>query len=227
MDMTMRSFYQKVKRWLWLPILCGLLGLGAGFVLNSREQGSYTAQATLVSLNTEKTSLFGGTATIDDLNTSRRIATDLRDIASSQRVASAAQKILSDQGIAISLNTLQSMVVTSRTATDSNVLYLTMRSEDPSIVLPAANAMAQAFVNVLREITGGYYVNILDEATKVTAVSGPGILIYLLLGGVAGGLAGLAAAFILVVLDRRIRSLEDIAYIKNTKLLLIPDHSIK
>lgn len=226
MDITVMSFYKAAIKKIWIIIVCMIAGLSTGFVLSRRTTASYTSRATLISLDIQKTVIFGDIATMEDLAISKRVITDFTDIVSSYRVAALASELLSEDGYDISPEMLRAMVSASKLQ-DSAILYLSMSSSNPDIVLPAANAMSDAYVTVIKDIMGSHYVSVLDEAKDVIASYGVSTSTYLIIGLTSGMLFGVAIIYFMIILDKKIRTIDDIARIPNIKIFLIPNNSIK
>lgn len=227
MDYLADKFLRRLLKMAWLVVLLGILGLAAGAVFSLNSAVTYSASATLISLNTDKTSILGNAATMEDLNLSRRIANDYQDIARSSRVAAAASRKLADAyDLNLSEQAIRSMVRVTH-QTDSNILTLGATAARPDVAIAVSNAVAQSLVEEIKSLTGTAYFNILDNANTVTAVSRVNMTMALLFGLLGGLLAGLVLVYVLTMLDPRIHSVGDINENSDVRVMVIPEHSIK
>lgn len=227
MEFSVENYLRKLLKMAWLVVLLGILGATAGALFSLNSTVTYSASVTLVSLNTDKTAILGSAATMEDLNMSRRIANDFQDIARSRRVASAASVRLADSyGLNFSEQAIRSMVRVSHKA-DSTILTLDATAARPDVAIAVSNAVAQSLVEEIKSLTGSAYINILDNANTVTKSSRISMSKALLLGFLGGLLAGFVLVYVLVMLDPRIHSVEDINGDIGVRVMVIPEHSIK
>lgn len=227
MDFSVENYLRKLLKMTWLVVLLGILGAAAGALFSLNSTVTYSASVTLVSLNTDKTAIFGNAATMEDLNLSRRIANDFLDIARSSRVASSASLRLADSyGLNLSEQAVRSMVGVNH-KTDSTILTLYATAAQPDLAIVVSNVVAQSLVEEIKNLTGITYLNILDNANTVTMSSRISMTRALLFGFLVGLLAGLVLIYVLVMFDPRIHSVEDINGDIGVRVMVIPEHSIK
>jgi len=226
--MDIKSLFYKAKRWLAIPVALTLLGAAVGWIYASSIVPKPYAVVTLLSLDIDRAALFGVEMTLDEAVVSRRMATDLMGIIKSTRVTRLASRYLSNLGHDVPYGALAGMTTIEPEAINSSILVLRVSSNNPALVVDAANSMATAFVDTLYEYTGTVYVSILDEAERVYYTAGGNRIMYGITGAIGGVAIGAAFIYILVFSDNRIKTIDDVKRIKGvTKVSIIPLHNIK
>jgi len=226
--MDIKSIILKGKRWLWIPVALTLIGGVAGIAFARTIIPRPYAVVTLITLDIDRAALFGLEMTLDEVVVSRRVATELMGIIKSSRVTRLAARYLSEFGHDVHYSSLAGMTRMEPEEPNSGILKLTVTGRDPALVIDAANAMATAFVDTLYEYTGTVYASVLDDADRIYYTAGGSRSMYGAAGGIGGGAIGLVIIYILLLLDNRIKTIEDVKRIKGvSKVSIIPLHNIK
>jgi len=146
-----------IKKW-YLFAVTALVSLGAAFVLTVEVRPD-TYQAT-----TSLSSLVEGSSS--ESISGFRLLTNYSGLVSSGKIAAAAREMLPDS-LGVSVRQIQSMVKTSFSETYT-MLYITSSSTDPQLAISVANAVAEAFVSEIGNITGGDTIRVYDRAISAS-----------------------------------------------------------
>jgi len=226
--MDIKTIILKGRRWLWIPVVLTVLCATAGMMYAGRIVPRPYATVTLISLDIDRSAIFGVEMTLDEVVVSRRMATELMGIINSSRVTLLASRILSENGHEIHYGALAGMTKIEPETPGSGILKLTVTAGNPALVIDAANAMAIAFVDTLYEYTGTVYVSILDYADRVYYTAGGSRSMYGTVGIICGVAVGAIIVYILILSDNRIKTIEDVKRIEGvSKVSIIPLHRIK
>ena len=146
-----------LKKW-YLFVVAAVGSLLVAFVLTAEVQPDvYQATTSLSSIvegsSTESISGF-------------RLLNNYAALITSGRIATAAREMLPDS-IGVSVRQIQSMVRTSF-SDNYTMLYITCSSTDPQLALSVVNAVAEAFVSEIGNITGGDTIRIYDRAISAS-----------------------------------------------------------
>jgi capsular polysaccharide biosynthesis protein len=145
-----------LKKW-YLFAAMGLVSLFVAFVVTADARPDVYQAVAGVS------SIVEGSST-ESLN-GIRLLINYSSLLKSSRIATAARGMLPDS-FALTAKQIQAMVSTSFSES-STILYITSSSTDPQLALSVANAVAEAFVAEIGNITGDDTIRIYDRATSV------------------------------------------------------------
>ena len=174
-----------LKRW-YLFIIMAICSLGAALFLTAEVKPD-VYQAT-----TSLSSIAEGSYT-DSLN-GVRLLLNYAGLITSERIASVAREMLPDS-LNISARQIQSMISTSFSDT-STILFITCSTSNRQLAPSVANAVAEAFVAEIGNITGDDTIRIYDRAISAsrtydgrseqrkTRITIPAVSLFLLLVGV-------------------------------------------
>ena len=225
MNTNLNTFVKKFIRKIWVIPIFVIAGLIIGNLMFQRTPLYYSSTATLISLNIEN-SLYGVVATYEDMSTARRVMQDFREVVRSDRVVDEAINKLSQRSIRLSPQTVKNMIGTSQSES-SNILRITASANVSTHIKDVSNAVAAAYCEVIKEFMGVAYVNVLDEAKDITRSGSISQNSLLILGGAAGALLSVLLIYLVVILDTRISSVQEVLNIVDTKVMIIPEHTIK
>ena len=227
-QLAIKSIYLKARRWIWIAALLAIVGFIAGLIYAGTVHPTPYADTTLITIDTDMSSVFGYQMSYDEVTNSRRIATEFMDIIKSNKVTRLAVRYMNESGHIISDRTLAEMVTLNQVSTGSNILRLRAASSDPDIVVDAANAMATAFVDTLYEYTGSIYVSVLDYAERTSYTAGGNRSTFGAAGAAAGLIAGAIIIYLFVISDYRIKTIDDVSRVDGVgRVAIVPLFSIK
>jgi len=146
-----------IKKW-YLFIATAVISLFVAFVMTIDVQPDVYQATTSLSSFVEGSS----TESISGF----RLLSNYAGLVTSGRIATAAREMLPDS-LGVSARQIQSMVTTSFSETFT-MLYITCSSTDPQLALSVANAVAEAFVSEIGNITGGDTIRIYDRAISAS-----------------------------------------------------------
>lgn len=148
---------QKLIKKIWLIIIVTVLSALVGIVYTIGDKPNiYSADASIYSVAS-------GSYAASVQGT--YIMKDYAEIAESKKVADRVVNALTEYNL--DSPTVQSMVKTSYSE-DSALFHVSVYSSDPALAILIANAVAEAFVMEVSNITGADNVKILDEAVNTT-----------------------------------------------------------
>ena len=146
-----------LKRW-YLFVAAAVISLFAALILTSEVRPDVYQASTTIS------SIAEGSST-DSLN-GFRLLMNYSGLITSDKIATAARNMLPDS-LGISSRQIQAMVTPIFDDT-SSILYIRCSSSNPQLALSVANAIAEAFVAEIGNITGDDTIRIYDRATSVS-----------------------------------------------------------
>ncbi len=212
-----RIFKKLVKR-LWLVILVALIAGFIGILYTLRDTPNvYAADVSLYSVASGSY-----TASIQGFDAMK----DYAEIVRSRKVADRVVNALPEYQL--DANMIQSMVKTSYNE-NSAIFHIYVYANNPELAAPVANAVAEAFVLEVSNITGADSVKILDEADSVfVSYSGErDRLKTRLVFTVTGFLLICVIISVIEILSTKVTAVEDCTLKGEIKLLgVIPKHSI-
>lgn len=142
-----------MKKW-WLIVGVTILSVcGVSLLTLEVEPDTYSAEATVYSVSYE--------GKYEDAIESANIMKTYLDVINSNKVADRAALILDDSNIT---GTIIKNMITISASENSTVIGISATSTDEMLVQNIANAVAEAFVNEIQNITGESNVQILDKA---------------------------------------------------------------
>jgi len=224
--MGLGRFLNSIVRMLWLIILLG--AIGGGFTAYTSYYSTtpmYRAETTVFAMS--KGSSTDGSKSINyqDVMLSRQLVQDYQEILTSEKVLELAVKQL--EKYQITQAQLKSMIQAS-TKNDSSVIAISAEWDDPKIAAEASDAVTQAFIISLNEITNGSIIGILNQAKvpqfPISDNSNKNIII----GTLAGFIVAFAFIYIRELFDTTIRYVEDVEHnMKINVVGIIPTYGIK
>lgn len=188
------------------------------------NQPMYGADTTLFVLNREKVEA-GQALSSQDLVFGQELVKQYSEIFYSRSVISETSNKLAEYNISPEM--LASMVTIS-SQKDSNILTVHAVSFDPEVAAITANAMAEEFTAMIRDLTKSDYISILDQA-QVAQYPMPNngvqkTFIWLM----AGLVIACGIIYIIEYLNTTVRSAEEIESQLSLRVIgIIPEHDIR
>ena len=146
---TIRDYLMLFWRWAWLIILAGVLAGTASFLLSIRMDPVYEAKSTVL------VSEASGTSGTDysSLMASERLTSTYSEVMSSETVLVEVSQLL---GITMPLADLAEMI-TVAPVRDTQLIELSVRSNDPEQAARIANTVVGVFANQIQSIQSSRY----------------------------------------------------------------------
>ncbi len=184
----------------FLIVAVTLMFLLIGILVSSWQTitNTYYARATVYTI-------FG--ATTQETAIVSDALTGYSDIVTSRKVCERAEAIIGDASI--NANLIKSMISSSYNKS-ATVMTISAYSNNPSMAVKVANAVAEAFVIEVQSITGSDRIQMLDEAKDVRMSSNglEGMIKTVLLAGIAGFAISIIIIIAGVIFSNKIKCVE-------------------
>ncbi|NUU16973.1 polysaccharide biosynthesis tyrosine autokinase [Cellulomonas humilata] len=217
--------YLVILRKRWLSILAiAVLSVGAAIAASLAATPMYQATTQLfVSVQ--------GDATNSDLlqgaNYSRQQVTTYTQLVTSPLVLS---PVIDDLGLDERAETLAERVA-AESPVNTSLINVTVTDENPAIAAALADAIAEEFKDVIRELeapedgtTSAVKISLVRDATAPLAPASPNLKLNIALGLFLGLALGIGVAILRAILDTRVRSDADVARVTDTSVIgIIPN----
>lgn len=193
-----KGYQPDFKRYGWVVLIAVVMGIGATAVFAHRNTPFYQATATLVVVPNEL--LATPREVVDSVN-----ALDRRSVvATFARVASSrAVRGLVRQRLRVSSGQLEPYAVKTVVVPDTNILEISVEGPGRKEVAVVANEIAAQTISYSRQFYQVYMLKALDQAGEAGQPVGPDLMRQLIAGGLIGFLVGVAAVYLLSVLERQ------------------------
>ncbi|MBC8062936.1 MAG: hypothetical protein H7Y18_20080 [Clostridiaceae bacterium] len=224
--MELRRFFNSVGRMIWLVILLGVIGGGCAYYTSYYITTSiYEAETTVYAMSKGSTLNGNDSINYQDVMLSRQLVQDYQEIIASEKVRTLAVNQLKKYGI--SQERLQSMIRVEP-KNESSIIGIVAVSENPQLAADASNAVTQAFVTRLRELTNNNIVGVLDEARLPQFPITNNATKKILIGIIAGIVIAVSIIYIRELFDTTIRLVDDVEDSLKIKVFgVIPKYSIR
>lgn len=200
--MTLYELLQLLRahvRMLVVFTLVAALGTGMYSLLFMRD--TYTVSTSMYVLADQSTDNATSSSLQSTLSSSQMITTDVSDLLKSGRVNKQVAKTLG-------LDSLDEFDISVESETGSRVISISVTGTDPELVTSCANDLAQSTADIAQEVMGVKSVNIIDEAERPEAPSGPRRTLYVAVAAMAGFMVATAIIVLLDMLNTKVRSEE-------------------
>jgi polysaccharide biosynthesis transport protein len=206
----LRYYFALVVRWLWFLGLCTLLGGSGAYAVSKLQAPIYRATALLI---VEQGS--SGDPYSNLLASNQLVTTYVGLINQPKVMENAASQIGGISAVSLAGHTQ----ATAQSGTQ--IIVLQVDDINPSRAALSANAVANAFINVLTQqnVTNKNTVRIFQPATPPTSSDHPRPLYNSLLGAVLGLILALCFVILHEFFDDRIRTVEQFERIPNLTIL--------
>lgn len=176
-----------------LFLLVGILYASWQTVTNT-----YYAKATVYTI-------YGDTK--QEASTVSEALTGYSDIVTSRKICERAEALIGDANI--NANMIRNMISASYNKS-ATVMTIAAYSENPSVAIKVANAVADAFVIEIQSITGSDRIQMLDKAEDVRMSSNglEGMVKTILMAGIAGFAISILVIIAGVIFSNKIKSVE-------------------
>lgn len=180
----------------------------------------YKSYTTLVLTKADSPSGTSGTTsemiTASDVTLNSKLVATYGKIATSKTVI---RTVISNLGLDISENRVKKNVSVS-TASDTEMLEITVKNEDPEIAADLANEIAKVFTDTVKEVYNISNVAIIDKAEKESKPCNINHSKDVIIFAFVGLVLSMGYVFILNMLDTTLKSREEIEKIANIPVLV-------
>jgi capsular polysaccharide biosynthesis protein len=224
--MEIRRFLHSVQRMIWLIILLGVIGAGIPAYLNIvKATPMYKAETTIYAMSINSTADGGKGINYQDVSISRQLVFDYQYVLTSQKVISLASKLLDKYNL--SQNQLISMInITPKD--ESSVIAISAISDDAKKSADISNAVTEAFISQLSEMTNSNIIGVLNEAEIPKVPIDNGATKKTIMGFCVGVIIAFFIIYIRELFDLKLRYIDDIEDTLKIKVIgAIPKYSIR
>jgi capsular exopolysaccharide synthesis family protein len=208
----LRWLFGAIRRWLWLIVVCTLLGAAGTFLVSSRIPPVYSASTTLlVRVGAPADGQYVA------ILTSERLVTTYTELLTKRPVIEAAA-----QTLGLDPRQIEDNIKVERVS-GTLVIKLSVENTDPRLAVDIANEIVTAFMETSQESRGARIKDIfVVEPATMTMVETPVRPLTrrnAALGALIGAMLGGGVAFLLGYLDDTIKSPEDIRQVLDLNTL--------
>ena len=144
--------------------------------------------------------------TYTDLQTGTQLTKDYMVLIKSRPVL---EQVISVLNLDIEVERLADMI-SVETETDTRVLNISVRNEDPRVAKEIADAVREAVGIQITEIMDAEAVNTVQEGNLATSPSSPNTMKNALIGGIVGVIIAIGVIVLIFVLDDTVKSPDDV-----------------
>ncbi|QIK75226.1 YveK family protein [Nocardioides piscis] len=216
--------YLRILRNHWMAVLVLVtLGAGAAFGWSSLQPKVYAASSS--GFVTSGAGGDAGLANLDDTLSKSRAASYVV-LAKDRDTASI---VIDDLDLDVAPESLVGNITAAQTP-DTVIIQITARAPTPQSAQELADAWVSALAERVSDIesggsrSGGMRIDVSESAQLPTSPVSPNVMRNVLLGALLGGMLGMGYAVVRSMLDRRIRSSEDVDRVSDTAVVgAVPD----
>ncbi len=193
-----------LQRWWWVLLLGIVVGGGAGFVISKAMTPIYQASASLLVNQTQTP----GVLAYNDVLTSERLTKTYRELVTQRPVL---EEVVERVGEPLDAETLRDMISVS-VVRDTQLLLLSVESDDPIEATILANATAEAFIsqNDDADVSRVGTVSVVEPAAVPASPVKPRVTVNVVLGLLAGLIIAAGLVLLMEYLDDTVKSEQDV-----------------
>ncbi|UNK70121.1 polysaccharide biosynthesis tyrosine autokinase [Microbacterium sp. H1-D42] len=211
--MDLRDYIRALRRNLVVVIAATVIGLCAGAIVGLTTPQRFEASTQLM-VSVDAGSAASPAELAQGNSYALQVAESYRSVLTSSLVL---QPVIDDLGLDVTTRQLAGKV-TASLAPRGVIITVAVTDANPGQAARLANAIGDSFSSVItdeleqRQNETAYSIRIIpvQTATVPTTPSAPNLRLSVILGGLVGLAAGVGIALLREVLDRRIRTLEDV-----------------
>ncbi|MDO4284547.1 MAG: Wzz/FepE/Etk N-terminal domain-containing protein [Eubacteriales bacterium] len=202
-EIDLRQIFDLLLHWLWLIVLCAVIGGGAAFLYSKfmvTEQ--YQSTTKVVVLTRENNS----SVTYSDVQLGTQLTKDYAELIRSRYVL---QETISELGLNYTYEQLYGMVSVD-TPTDTRILSITVTNPSPELARDIANTVRTISAQQITDVMDIKAVNLVDEANLPVNPSSPNKMKWAMTGFLAGALLCIAVIVIRFIADDTVKTPDDV-----------------
>jgi len=158
--LELRQYYFIVRRWLWLIVLCTVLGAGSAFGVSSHTTPVYQASTTLLVQQAPS----GDGSDYQNILTSERLARTYSEMLKARPIL---QRVIDQLGLDQTPGDLADDV-SVELVRDTQLIRLRVEHTDPATAARAANAVAEAFVSYNESLKQSRFIESMESLQRQT-----------------------------------------------------------
>ena len=211
-----------IRQRIWMIVLAGVLCFALSFIYTFfMVEKQYKADVLLYIWQDGKTEYSSSSSNYSDMMLFAQLVNDYQVLCKSRLVTTTVAKELNMTDLEAARLSSQ---ITVGTKSNTRHLTITVTDPDPARATEIANKVSTVFAQVVVDNMGAGTVKIIDAAIFPTSPSSPNVKMNLAVGLLLGLLLGGGLAFLIEVLDTRVKTAADIETITGfTSLGSIPE----
>lgn len=201
----------------WIILLVSIATAGIGFVVSAYVLAPFFESTTKIYIlnKTDNTAV-----TYTDVQIGTQLTKDYAELINSRYVIEKVIEQLSLEGI--EYEELMKKVSVDAPA-DTRIVSITVEHTNPEMAMNIANCIRKVAEEHIQNVMDIEAVNVVETANMPTEKSGPSILKWTLIGGMAGCFLACVVIVVIFLLDDTIKSSEDVEkYLGLSTLAMIP-----
>ena len=218
MEINLKEVFKALVKSAWIIILCAILVGGAvlAYTVNFVTPVYKTSVTLYVNNNTGESKKVGSA----DLAVALQLVNTYVNIIQSDTVL---EKVIDNTGINLTAKQIRDML-TASSINETEMFEVSITSTNPQLSADIANAIANVAPGEISKIIEGSSAKVIDYARVPTSRAAPSYTVNTVVGAMIGALLSAFVIVLLVCLDARVRSEEDLIKICGVPVLgAIPD----
>lgn len=230
-ELNIQELLFAVLNRIWIVILAAIVG-GVGMFVYTRNFVTPMYSASITMYVNNSTKLHGEDVinyiTSSDLATSERlVATYVSILRSNTVMEKVSEKVFQDTGVRVSASAIRGSM-SAAALNETEVFSVRVNYHDPQMAATIANAIATVAPEEIAMIVEGSSTKVVDYAKVPTVPYEPNTTSNTLLGLAAGVAISVGLIVLRELMDRRVRSEEDLAQLSEAPVLgVIPDFDVE
>jgi capsular exopolysaccharide synthesis family protein len=222
MEFTIKEMIEIVMKRMVLIILCTLVGVGSSFIANSYIiRPSYTASVQMY-VNPDD-----DTSSSNNINELYYVQKVVNTYINFLQTKSFYRQVLNESGYSYTEKELKKMTGI-HSVNDTEIFEISVTAYDPVVAFRIVETMQRIVPDVIKEIKTSARISVVDPVVVPTLPSGPNVLLNTALGGMVGLMISIITAFLIELLDVKVKDQEELADKYHYPILgAIPVHQVQ
>lgn len=213
----LRDLWNVLLGKLWLIVISTLVFGAGGFLLSAFVITPKYESTTSIYIMSKQNS---DTLTYSDAQLSSQLTKDYEKLITGRYVL---EQVMTQYGIEEKYEDFADRVSVEN-ETDTRIIEITVKDNDPYMAQTLADAIREAAVVHIQEVTDVQAVNVAENANLEMEPTEPSVLLWTVLGAIIGAVISAGVVVIRFLTDDTIKTSEDIEkYLELSTLALIPD----
>lgn len=221
LEIDLREVFKVLLKRIWIILLCAVIVGGSVYAYTRKfVTPMYTASVTLYVNNNVGDS---GTVSSSGLAVALQLVNTYVNIIQSDTVLN---KVIDETGLVLTAGSIRGML-SAEVVDETEMFRVQITSPNPVMSADIANALANIAPAEISKIIEGSSAKVIDYAQVPTTHSSPNYITNTIFGALAGGLLAALFFVLLVLLDGRVKSEDDLTRICGVPVLgAIPDFTV-
>ncbi len=201
-EIDLAELFFVLRRKIWIIVSCGLAGAIIAFLYTMFLIKPLYQSSSMIYIFSKTTTV---TSAID-LQIGKQLTVDFEILGKSRPVL---ERVISDLKLDANYDSLLK-IVTVENPTDSRIIKITVKNQDPQLACDIANSLAENLAARVAEVTGTEKPSSVEEAVPAVRPVSPSKKRNTMLGGIVGMLLAIAVILFMYYSDMSIRSEDDV-----------------